>query len=47
MELSLALNGFTHTADDASCVITMLAVAASELDEAGLAAWLRQHCVVR
>ena len=43
MELFLALNGLTLTADDASCVITMLAVAASEMSEQELAAWLRMN----
>jgi len=43
MELFLALNGLTLPADDASCVITMLAVAASEMSEQELAAWLRMN----
>lgn len=46
-ELFLALNGHMLTADDVSCVSTMLALAAGELDEAGYAAWLRAHIVPR
>lgn len=42
-ELFLQLNGYELTADDGHCVITMLALAAGDLDEQGLAAWLRQH----
>ncbi len=43
VELFLALNGFDLVADDAACVLTMLAVAAGSLDEPGFAAWLRAH----
>lgn len=43
VELFLALNGWRLTADDADCVLTMLAVASGILDEAALAAWLRGH----
>ncbi len=43
VELFLALNGHELAADDASCVLTMLAVAAGTLDEPGFAAWLRTH----
>lgn len=43
MELFLALNGLELRANDVECVLTMLAVAAGELDEAALAAWLRAH----
>ncbi len=42
-ELFLALNHFDLVADDAACVLTMLAVAAGTLDEPGFAAWLRAH----
>ena len=45
VELFLQLNGYHLVADDVACMLTMLAVAAGELDEAGFAAWLRQHCV--
>jgi death-on-curing protein len=47
VELFLALNGFELTADDASCVMTMLAVAAGEFDEAAFAAWVRAHLAPR
>lgn len=42
-ELFLQLNGYALTADDGSCVLTMLAVAAGELGEDAFAAWLRTH----
>ena len=43
VELFLALNGSVLTASDADCVMTMLAVAGSDLDEAGFAAWIRRN----
>ncbi len=43
MTLFLECNGHDLVADDADCVMTMLAVAAGTLDEGALAAWLRQH----
>ena len=43
MELFLMLNGFELTADDASATLTMLAVAAGDIDEPTLAQWLRDH----
>jgi death on curing protein len=43
VELFLAINGLQLVADDAACVMTMLAVAAGSLDEPGFAAWLRAH----
>ena len=46
-ELFLQLNGYTLDADDASCVITMLGVAAGDLGEDDFAAWLRQHSTRR
>ena len=46
-ELFLRLNGWALTADDASCVLTMLAVAAGDITEEAFAAWLREHAVVR
>lgn len=46
-ELFLALNGFELTAEDTDCVLTMLALAAGELDEAAFAAWLRRHAQPR
>lgn len=42
-ELFLVLNGACLVADDADCVLTMLAVAAGTLDEPAFAAWIRQH----
>ena len=46
-ELFLRLNGWRLTADDASCVVTMLAVAAGDITEEAFAAWLRAHAVAR
>lgn len=43
IELFLDLNGQELRADDAECVMTMLAVAAGSLSEDGLATWIRQH----
>jgi death-on-curing protein len=43
VELFLELNGFELQASDADCVMTMLAVAAGELDEPAFARWLREH----
>ena len=43
VELFLELNGLELTASDADCVLTMLAVAAGQMDEAIFARWLRQH----
>lgn len=42
-ELFLALNGLKLMAEDADCVVTMLAVAAGQMDEATFARWLREH----
>lgn len=47
VELFLALNGWSLTARDADCVLTMLAVAAGEIDEPTFAAWLRDHVARR
>ena len=41
--LFLALNGHKLVATQAEATLTMLAVAAGSLDEAGFAAWLRGH----
>ncbi len=46
-ELFLQLNGYDMTADDADCVLTMLAVAAGDLSEDHFAARLRAHIVAR
>jgi death on curing protein len=43
VELFLELNGHELLASDADCVLTMLAVAAGQMDEATFARWLRQH----
>jgi len=43
VELFLLLNGHELMASDESCVLTMLAVAAGQMDEAVFAAWLREH----
>ena len=43
VELFLALNGWDLLADDAQCVITMLALAAGDLTEDEFAQWLRDH----
>jgi death on curing protein len=42
-ELFLALNGQLLVADDADCVLTMLALAAGDIDEDTFAQWLREH----
>jgi death-on-curing protein len=47
VELFLRLNGFRLSANDSACVLTMLAVAAGEMDEASFADWLRRYCVKR
>ena len=39
----LRLNGYRLTATPQDATLTMLALAASDLSEAGYAAWLRQH----
>ena len=41
--LFLALNGYRLTALQADATLTMLAVAAGQMDEATFARWLRQH----
>ena len=46
-ELFLSLNGFDLQAADADCVLTMLGVAAGEIDEDGFAQWLRLHSAAR
>lgn len=43
VELFLELNGHELTATDADCVMTLLAVAAGQMDETTFARWLRQH----
>lgn len=46
-ELFLRLNGYQLVADDADCVLTMLAVAAGDLSEDAFAGWLRLHAIKR
>ena len=43
VELFLELNGASLVADDASCVLTMLALASGTLHEAAFASWVRTH----
>ena len=43
VELFMAINGYVLNAEDADCVLTMLAVAAGELDEPAFAAWIRER----
>lgn len=47
VELFLALNGWALTASDADCVLTLLSVAAGEIDEPGFADWIRRHSAAR
>ena len=47
IELFLAMNGHELVAEDADCVLTMFALAAGELDEPALAAWVRERSVRR
>ena len=42
--LFLHLNGYRLSVSQADATLTMLAVAAGEMDEAGFAAWLRRNC---
>jgi len=44
LELFLAFNGHQLTADDAECVMSMLAVAGGSMKEAAFAEWVRRHC---
>lgn len=43
----LAINGFKLVADQVDAIQTMLAVAAGELDEKGLSAWIHKNSVRR
>jgi death-on-curing protein len=45
--LFLALNGYRLVATQAEATITILSLAAGELDEAAFASWLRAHIVAR
>jgi death-on-curing protein len=44
-ELFLHLNGYQLTANDASSVLTMLAVAAGDMTELEFADWIRAHVI--
>jgi death-on-curing protein len=46
-ELFLVLNGLKLRATDVDCVMTMLGVAAGDIDEASFAAWIRAHTQAR
>lgn len=43
LELFLALNGYRFPAPDADSVVTMLAMAAGEVEDAVFVAWVRHH----
>ena len=43
VELFLTINGYRLIAGDAECVMTMLAVAAGDIDEPTFATWIREH----
>lgn len=47
VELFLALNGYDLQASDADCILTMLSVAAGDIDEQTFADWIRSHSVKR
>jgi death-on-curing protein len=46
-ELFLAANGFDLAASDEECLAMTLALAASEIDEAEFASWLRENVAAR
>ena len=43
VELFLLQNDHELVADDVACVVTMLAVAAGEIEESTFAGWIRRH----
>jgi death on curing protein len=45
IELFLGLNGYDFNASDEDCILTILALAAGEMEEAQLAAWVRASVV--
>jgi death-on-curing protein len=47
LEVFLDLNGLDFNAPDEECVLTMLDLAAGQLDEAALAQWIRGHLQTR
>ena len=47
VELFLALNGYQLGAGDSDCIMTILAVAAGDIDETTFATWIREHAQSR
>ena len=47
MGLFLAINGYRLRATQADATLTMLSVAAGEIEEAAFAEWIRQHMQLR
>jgi death-on-curing protein len=47
VELFLVLNGYRLTASDTDCALTMLDVAAGDIEEAAFAAWIRTNSKTR
>jgi death-on-curing protein len=47
IELFLMLNGYKLAAKDSDCILTMLAVAGGDMNEADFAAWIRNNSVKR
>ena len=47
VDLFLSLNDYHLDASDVECVLTMLAVAAGEMDEPAFASWLRTNMTSR
>ena len=45
--LFLALNGYRLQATQAEATLTMMSLAAGEIDEAAFATWLREHIIAR
>jgi death-on-curing protein len=43
VELFLMLNGHELSAEDADCILTMLSLAAGDLEETAFSHWIRQH----
>mgnify|MGYP002720340445 FL=1 len=43
VELFLALNGYELMANDADCILTMLSLAAGDMEEVVFAQWIRTH----
>lgn len=47
VELFLALNGYELTASDGDCVLTVLALAAGDMEEVVFADWVRRNSTAR